>query len=172
MFDLFALRNAFRWPTGLQYDLPAATGDGQSALSNRVYTADEETAVDGRIAALEAAFKAECMRRRALAGLASLLSKRVPQVSELRCCTCTLSQHTQPHRCALSPSTTLSQAEEAALELEAVAASLDASGSTAAAEGGVGAALASSGQLRALLGRLSDAVSAGGGGEGAGMDLA
>jgi len=89
MFEQYALKNVFAWPSGITQPTSATTSIITTASELKVapaplklYTAAPETAMDERIAAAEEALNKERRRKRTLLFLRDVYAKRLPQAEQ------------------------------------------------------------------------------------------
>ena len=89
MFEQYALKNVFAWPSGITQPTSATTSIITTASELKVapaplklYTAAQETAMDERIAAAEEALNKERRRKRTLLFLRDVYAKRLPQAEQ------------------------------------------------------------------------------------------
>ena len=170
-FEVYAHRNVFAWPEGLEATAAAGGGSGSSsgsgsgagaggAARGKAYTAAAEESLAARVKALEASVAAERKRKRTLMYIRGLLGKRVPQASApfILALLLLLARSSPFSRSTLPPYPR--QAEAASKILEEVMATLQppqkAGGAGASAEA-FEAFFEQAGRLHALCARLSAA---------------
>lgn len=89
MFEQYALKNVFAWPSGITQPSSTSTSIITTGSELKVapaplkfYTAAQETAMDERIAAAEEALNKERRRKRTLLFLRDVYAKRLPQAEQ------------------------------------------------------------------------------------------